>query len=403
MYSFFATENRLESILMGLKILIFGLGSLWLVLLYADAPPEPEPKTDKAATEAQLAHLNEKIAHLQTRMHTTRSRYGRLQRLLQRSEVDISEFTRQIKRLKRQSAQQQQRLDNLAVELAHYQQALTIQQQQLAQQLRMAYMTGRQNYLKLWLNQQDPFSIGRLLTYHDYFNRARTQHLIELKTVQQQLTQVQQQIAQEQAELEALLAEQIQEKQLLEQSQQQRQAVLVELEQTLSSQTEELSTLQTDKQQLQAFLQDLDNALAALSPLGGAYPAFADLKGALPYPVAGQIKKRFGHKRIDRLKWEGLLITAPAGKPVTAIAAGRVVFAEWFRNLGFLAIIEHGQGYMSLYAHQQNLSVQTGDWVESGAVLGAVGNSGGQPATALYFEIRYQGVPVNPAPWLRRG
>jgi septal ring factor EnvC (AmiA/AmiB activator) len=123
---------------------------------------------------------------------------------------------------------------------------------------------------------------------------------------------------------------------------------------------------------------------------------------SLSWPTDGQVVKRFGDPRADgRLKWQGIILSAPAGSDVRAVYNGRVIFSDWLDGMGLLLIIEHGDGYMSLYAHNQDLLKEVGEWVEPGEMIAHVGDSGGRAAAGLYFEIRKNGEPVNPGQWFR--
>lgn len=354
---------------------------------------------DNLSMHKRLQELEQQIAELQAQMHNTRTEYGKLQQQLQVSEENIGEVSTLLERLHGE-------LENKALNLKDSQQRQAIQQKKLveqrailAQYIRSSYVMGHQDYLKLWLNQDDPFTIGRVLSYFNYFNRNKARQIEQIKQMLTAIQELDQAIREERNDLQLLVDSQTQRKNELEQSYQQRQIILLQLEQKMVSQDKKLKRLQEDKQQLEQLIDKLGN-LAAHIPRPKKV-TFTSEKGNMLQPVPGKIIKQFGQKRVSHLKWQGLLIEAPYHTKVRAIAAGRVIFAQWFRNLGLLVILDHQQGYMSLYGHNQNILVKTGDWVESGDNIAQVGSSGGRQQPGLYFEIRYQGIPQNPLNWLK--
>lgn len=352
-----------------------------------------------SVTPEQLAQLETRIRELQSEMTTTRTEYDRLQQQLKLSEEDIGEVAEQLGMINEEMTDKQNTLKNLQAQRDKQQQLLEQQRRILAQQIRSAYLIGRQDYLKLWLNQQDPMVIGRILTYYDYINRARAEKIHAVKESLQTLQTLTMTITQETANLNQLLGHQTEHKEELDSNYDERRTILVQLKRTLTDQDKELKRLQEDKRQLEALLGGLEPTLKTLPHPNSQ--EFWKLKGQLAYPIQGTVIKKFGEPLIEQLKWQGLLITAERGEKVHAIAAGRVAFAEWFRQFGLLVIIDHDNGYMSLYAHNQSLLVHTGDWVETGDTIATVGDSGGKEQIALYFEIRHQGIPTNPEKWLR--
>jgi len=352
------------------------------------------------ATSEQLRQLESRISKLQAQMHNTRTQYGRLQHQLQYSEEDIGKVAQRLETLHSAFIDKQHTLAVLKNRQSALHSQLNIQRQVLARQIRAAYMMGHQDYLKLWLNQEEPFIIGRVLTYYNYFNRARSRQIANIKETLESLTALKQTIELEKTDLNQLVIEQTRKKKELELNHKERQKLLARLAQSLENKDQELKGLQEDKRRLETLLGTLGEALKEI-PLPKQIKAFAKLKGQLPFPVQGKVIKRFGQRLVSHLKWQGILIAAPQGKKVRAVAAGRIAFAQWFRNLGLLVIIDHGKGYMSLYAHNQSLYVKTGNWVNTNDTIATVGNSGGRNLSALYFEIRYQGVPQAPREWLR--
>ncbi len=372
------------------KVLVFFL--LWTTNVLAG--------DSTTATPEQLRQLELRIQKLQAQMHNNRTQYGQLQRYLQDSEEDIGMVAQRLETLHGALTDKQHTLAVLKNKQLSFRTQYDTQRHALAQQIRAAYITGHQNYLKLWLNQEDPFMIGRVLTYYDYFNQSQVKQIAKIKKTLQDLTELKQAIESEQTDLNGLVRNQTKKKQKLELNYDERQKILVRLANTLENQDEKLRRLLNDKYQLDVLLGNLKNTFENIPPQG-QYKAFAKLKGQLPYPVQGKIIHRFGERLAEQLRWQGMLIAATKGKKVRTVAAGRVVFAQWFRHVGLLVIVDHGEGYMSLYAHNQSIYTRTGNWLNANDIIASVGNSGGRKVSALYFEIRHQGAPQPPRKWLR--
>jgi murein hydrolase activator len=368
------------------------IGSVYYSSANAEEVLTPSPE--------QLRQLEIRIRTLQSRMHDTQTEYGKNQQQLQQQEENIGKIVERITQLEQERLDCQVNLDELQKQRTQQLDQLAAQRKDLAQQIRAAYLIGRQDYLKLWLNQENPEPIGRLLTYYDYFNRARAEQIEGINDTLAQINTLEKAIEQENIRLNELINNLNNRKIALETTQSERQHLLTELSRTLATQEAELKSLQEDKDRLNTLLGGLDSVIKEL-PRPETLP-FNQLRGQLPWPVLGKVARRFGEARAGRLKWQGLLIAAELGEKVNAVAAGRVVFAEWFRNLGLLVILDHQHDYMTLYGYNQSLEVKVGDWVNAGQVIGRVGDSGGQPQTALYFEIRRRGEAIDPQQWLSR-
>ncbi len=267
--------------------------------------------------------------------------------------------------------------------------------------MQAAYTLGRQSHLKLLLNQQQPDQIARMMRYHDYVIEARANKFDEYRQTITRLNEVEPAIKNTVATLSAIRSDLEKKHGLLVDQQKQKELTLVRLRKTIKNKDDELRKLERDQKELEqviAVVEDLINDL----PLPNAYQPFDKLKGKLPWPLKGKVTNRFGATRKGRVKWDGLMITAEEGTDVKAIHHGRVIFANWLRGQGLLMIIDHSDGYMSLYAHNQVLLKEPGEWVQANDIIGRVGNSGGQQQAGLYFEIRYKGKPSNPKRWCKR-
>ena len=268
--------------------------------------------------------------------------------------------------------------------------------------MRAAFVIGRQGFLKLLLDQRDPGAVSRNLRYYDYFNRARARRIHAVTKELDRIDTLRASIAHQMDALHRLQARQRQEKGSLQDQQRARGEVLAKVNARIKTRSQRLARMVDNEHRLETLLQRLRQALSDIPDTAGNLP-FRRLKGRLQWPSKGTIENRFGDsRRLGNLKWHGVLIDAGMGADVHAVYHGRVAFADWLRGFGLLIIIDHGDGYMSLYGHNQSLYKEVGDWVETGEVIASVGNSGGRNHPGLYFEIRHNGVPTNPVLWCRR-
>jgi septal ring factor EnvC (AmiA/AmiB activator) len=261
---------------------------------------------------------------------------------------------------------------------------------------------GRQGYVKILLSDQDPTAIGRTLTYYKYFNQARARRISTISNSIIELERLQTDISQETLKLEGLVSQQQQQQQERETEYQSRRQILIRLTSDIDNKEMRLKNLLQDEERLAQLLEKLHKALSDIPPDVGNLQAFGTLRGKLALPANGLISTRFGSSRnTGNLLWQGITISAEEGKEVKAIYHGRVAFADWLRNFGMLIIIDHGDGYMSLYAHNQALYRDVGEWVDQDDVIATIGNSGGQANPGLYFEIRHNGTPADPVQWIK--
>jgi septal ring factor EnvC (AmiA/AmiB activator) len=355
---------------------------------------------ERAQKKAELEKLRKTISSLRKEIDSTRSLHTSVNRQLEKTEVAIGKRVNNIKQINRKLARQKRQLRKLFSEKRQHEKDMASHRALLGQQLRTAYINGQQEYLKLLLNQQDPAALSRVMTYYDYFNRARTERIEEaLKTIRQ-LDTVKVKIEHQQRVLGKLKKQELAQKQELEKEYKTRAGIVARLKQELNTKGKQLSQLRENEQQIQQLLQAIREVMPELLKVPDESIPFARLRGKLQWPAAGKINNLFGARRsAGRLNWNGILIHAPQGRDVHAVARGRVAYAEWLRGYGLLLIIDHGDGYMSLYGHNQSLYKETGDWVEAGEVIASIGNSGGQQHSGLYFEIRHNGRPTNPGKW----
>jgi septal ring factor EnvC (AmiA/AmiB activator) len=355
----------------------------------------------------KLEQLRQQIKTLRTELNTDKERKQDLQSLLRNTETRIGKVAALLRGLKRQLRRQNRDLKKLHKRRKKLRANLQVQRVNLALQIRAAYAIGQQEYIKILLNQQDPAAVSRTMTYYDYFHAARIERIQSLDARLVDLQAVENKIERKTAKLEQNRLEQSREKTQLEKNRGQRAEVLASLNQQMQAKGERLSLMLGNQRRLQRLLnrlvdEELEDIEPDLMPEQGERKAFARLRGKLGWPSRGRLTNRYGSRRkVGKLKWQGVMIKAPEGTDVSAISHGRVAFSDWLRGFGLLTIIDHGDGYMSLYGGNQSLYKEVGDWVEAGEVIAGVGNSGGNKNTALYFEIRHKGKPTNPLKWCR--
>jgi septal ring factor EnvC (AmiA/AmiB activator) len=363
----------------------------------------PAARLDAAATaktEAELRSLREKIDRITQQVSRDALERDRLSGSLKAAELSVGQARAELTRASRDYADRSARRAGLALERQQQQQSLLNQRAALAAQLRVAYMIGREEPLKLLLNQQDPLHSGRLFTYYGYFGRARAGQISEIQTQVQRLDALDVALGQQQTELASIKAAQQQQLQQFERARNDRQQVLASLTAAALTREQSLARLKSQQADLEGLLQQLNRSLKSVAPPDNA-TAFGRSRGALSWPVAGEVTARFGDHRASGVKWEGVVIATERDAPVKAVAAGRVVYADWLPGLGLLAIVDHGEGYLSLYGHNDRLLKAVGEPVQAGEPIAAAGDTGGRAAPELYFEIRRGGRPVDPAPWFR--
>lgn len=273
------------------------------------------------------------------------------------------------------------------------------QRQHIAEQLVAVYKTGQQSQLQLMLNQSDPQLLSRMLRYNELLLSARQEKVDEFSSTLAQLDQIAPQIEAHTAVLNNSQSSLVQQREKLQSAQRQRKQTLAKLNTSIDNKDRQLQKSAGDRAHLERIMAEV---VRQLSDVALALPgqAFTSRKGRMGWPAKGRLASQFGSVRAgNNLRWQGVLIDAPEGREVKAIHQGRVIFSDYMRGQGMLLIIDHGDNYLSLYAHNQVLYKETGDWVSAGDLVGRVGNSGGQANASLYFEIRHQGKPVNPAQW----
>ncbi len=351
--------------------------------------------------EQELAEVRARISALKQSMDDAAAERDRVTAELQELEIAIAERRtrlRDIERDHRYAADKKARLD---AELAEREAHLDQESRALAAQVRMAYMSGSQEKIRLLLNQRDPATLGRLMAYYRYLNDYRADNIDMVVEQIRQLDALHGQIAAEEARLASLVQERYDELGRLGASQDKRKALLDALHRRLDEEGREVERLAAQEADLSRLIAELTSILSDY-PITSEQP-FGDLKGKLTWPVDGRLQHDFGQPRAGgQLKWNGVVLAAPRGREVRAVYHGRVVFADWLAGMGLLVIVDHGDGYLSLYGYNETILKDTGDWVAPGDVIATVGDSGGQAESSLYFELRRGKRAENPRRWVTK-
>lgn len=348
---------------------------------------------------AELERIDAAILKIQAEVASTRHQRSAVNAEILESEKAIQAVVRQIENINALVADKELKLPELEKQAADLETQMAQQQQLIGGYVRNAWLTGNQGYLKLLLSQQDPQQSARMLRYYQYLNNARTARIAEYNETLENLNLVKASISGTAEELQQKQQELRDQEQLLAVAQQDRQDMLAKLDASLATSGNELEKLEQEKIEINLLLEELRRSISNLA-LGTDQEPFSDRKGKLVWPHDGPIAQTFGSRHsLGDLTWEGVTIAGVAGEEIHAIHHGRVVFADWFSTSGLLLIIDHGDGYMSLYAHNQDLYKTVGEWVAAGEVIAAVGNTGGNRDYGLYFEIRHNGKAENPSLW----
>lgn len=351
--------------------------------------------------EADLAAVTAAIADIEAWLDTANATYTREEQNLRDAETRLSAATRRVADLDQLLANTKAEITALQSQQRALEAAKSAQSDQLGEILRAAYIAGDQSLLKLLLNQEDPGRSGRLLHYYRTYSESRLDAIHAFQTTLSELADVGRGLEQKSEEL-TLQQQQLQEQQAdLARAFDIRQASVAALQSSITSRGAELESLQINQQELQMLIEQINEAIERIPVVVDSSP-FGDRRGRLPRPVAGAITNTFGARYGEgNLRRQGIYFSAEPGTPVQAIHGGRVVFADWLRGAGLLIILDHGEGYMSLYGNNQALAKSPGDRVNAGEVLATSGGTASETQSGLYFEIRHHGTPQDPADWIQ--
>ncbi len=396
--------------------------------------PVPSAQAQRSReAQRKLDKINRELKDVAAERRTLEGKRGDASRQLRQVDEKVGSSTRALRDTDAQLKQQQASLAQLRARRDAMQATLGAQRTELAQLLRAAYVIGDDAPLKLMLSQDTVAEANRTLTYHRYLQRQRTQRIGVLTTELAELERVEREIASQQAGLDAARARHRAQLATLERDRLARSVTVAQLDQRYQDRDARAKVLGRDAKALQTLLAQLrvaaakaaaerraaaaaaarERASASTSaPVSGGKkprpPAIAVATtapiqvGGLGWPLSGALLASYGSALPDGRKSAGVLIGASAGTTVKAVADGTVVFSEWMTGYGLILIIDHGNGYMSLYAHNDGLLKDAGAQVKRGDAVASVGNSGGQDRPGLYFELRHNGQPVNPNTWLQK-
>ena len=368
-------------------------------LLAFGSSPGSAQNADAARTESELRGIRAEIERVKQQVSRDAAEKDRLTRDLKSAELSAGEARERLERLRHERADRSARRASLGKEMAEERHQLGSERSALAGQIRAAYLIGREEPLKLLLNQRDPAQAGRMFAYYSYFGRARAVQIERIKAHVAAIGTLDAALVDEENRLAALEAQQRTEVAKLDSSRVERGRVLATLKSEASSRAAALERLRRQQASLEKLLRELRRAIERFPT--ESKDAFAAIRGKLAWPLAGKLVARFGETRSGAIKWDGVMLDAERGTAVHAIYHGRVVYADWLAGLGLLVIVDHGDGYLSLYAHNDSLLKRVGERVTAGDAVATAGDSGGRARTGLYFEIRKNGKPIDPKPWFR--
>ncbi len=350
------------------------------------------------ARTAELEKLREQLQDLRDDLQSDIRKRDRLTASLRDAEKQEAAAAAQLQAIRGEQEDNETRRQRLETQRRQREQELSLEREALGRQLRAAYVSGRGERLKLLLNEQEPARLGRQMVYYDYFNRARNariqavlEKLAEIARLDAELAEVAERLAQLAAAAATELAARAEARQA-------RSKVLTDIRERIEARGSEIAQLESEEAALDRLVRDLQ-ALMQEFPVQGEQP-FTALRGKLSWPVNGSLASDYGQPRAgNSIRWNGVVVAAPRGAPVRAVARGRITYADWLPGLGLLVILDHGDGYLSLYGHNDTINREVGDWVRPGDVVATVGESGGRRSPALYFEIRNGPRPENPHRW----
>ena len=360
-----------------------------------------EQELDQEQAESRLDQVTQAIGKLREQLEESRADHRKEQAQLRKVDLAIQQADLDYRTLEQQRQEHLEELEKLKRQRESYLASLDERMVQLSEQVRSAYRMGSQSRIELVLNQDDPAHLGRMLAYYDYLNRAQVEKISGLREALTTLDGMQQSIDRELLRIENVQNEQRAVLNELNQQREERNVLLAQLSSQINSDESRLRELEQNRRDLEALLERLSDVLADIPADLGSKVGIAKRKGRLLPPVKGPVRHAFGQRRAGGLHWQGWLIGAKTGTEVKAVAYGRVAFADWLRGYGLLMIIDHGQDYLSLYAHNESLLREAGAWVEPGEIISIVGSNPGNNQ-GLYFELRKNGKAVDPAAWLKR-
>lgn len=373
-----------------------------MVLLPAAACLANEPPEQIKRKQEDLESLRGRIQAIEGSLAEVRKDQSSLAATLRETEQEMSAMSTALRELDGKLAERRKEAEKYQQDRDTIQASLQAQLKMLGQQIRSSYAAGRQQKVKLLLNQEDPAVLGRMLAYYEYLTEARTERIESIQDELLQLIDLEASLEKELERLRALREEQTGKLAELEKLRDERNAQLGALEQEITDSGKELNQLRQQEDALEKLIVALKESLSIPPEFRNAKP-FGNSRGRLPWPMKGRILASYGQrKRGTSLTWNGIWIAGKSGTAVRAVSAGRVVYVGWLHRYGLIVVMEHPGGYYSLYGHNQEALTTVGSSVKAGQVIARAGDSGGHRNSGVYFEIRKGKNPVNPMAWLQR-
>ncbi len=354
------------------------------------------------AQDTDLATIQEKIKQTQAQLNKKLKSSVRLQQELKLAELEIAKTATQLNQTDNSLQTTRREKVELESEKQRISTVIKEQQKQLAGQLKSSFMAGNYDFAKMFFNQDDAGRFERTLTYYQYLNKARQQEIGKFRALVIELDQLNNQLAEKTQRLESFLVTQKQQSSQLREQQKSRHQKLRQLDQQIKSDTAKVNQLQQEERSLINTIEQAEiDARSRTKDEDVVLTGLAQSKGKLTRPAGGKIQQLFGKRRQGQVRWKGIVINSSEGSPVQAVQDGKVLYADWLKGFGLVTIVDHGEGYMTVYGRNQALLKQPGDPVLQGETIGLVGSSGGQSSPGLYFEIRHKGKALNPKNWLK--
>lgn len=373
------------------KALLFSVSLCLATSAYPDTPENLE------AVKERIAQTSQQLQSLSAEIEATRTLKKELQRALEKSESSVGERDQRLSELQDKIATFDQQLTRLSSRVQKAESDVEFTKAQLTQALRAVQMMGGRTMLKILLQHEDPAKAQRMQIYSSYLFAAQQDLMRFQVDFLQKLKAAEQKLLKDRNWLNHILNKASGQRDAYALAAAQSRSQLTNVDQTLAQKTQSVAQLNSDQERLQSLMEELQLPASARSGY------FESQKGQYTLPVSGgDIIARFGDlKTVGKLRWNGLYIRSAPGRAVQAMADGEVLYSDWLQGFGMLVILDHGDGYMSLYGGNREVTVQQGDWVESGSTIATVGDSGGQKGSGLYFEIRHNATALDPKDWLQ--
>ncbi len=396
------------------------------LILPATAAPDDSTRLHETATRPSLAcgprldplgEMRTRIDALQQRLNETREQRDSVRQQLETLDRRLGPLIASLRETERRLRQERARVRSLERQSEKRRRELAREREELVELVRATYQAGRQSELRLVLEDQTPARLSRTLAYYRYVEQARLERLQRIESVLRELAGLEESRREAARELEGLRAAQRQEKSQWETLRRERRGLHARLSRELRHRGHELERLNADRARLEQLVNEIRPLLPAMPPppagarfgdgnkpraAGQGWPvrSFGAMQGRLPLPAQGRLLARFNEPRqIGNLRWKGIFLAAREGQAVQAVFGGRVVYADWLRGFGLLLILDHGDGYMTLYGHNQSLAKSVGDWTEAGETIATAGATGDPSRPGVYFEVRHHGAPADPLRW----